>query len=667
MRKLFTLLLLCFPFLVSSQSTLIDSLKGIVSLQRHDTVELEALLNLTFEFLRKDLAQAKRYSSAAVRYADTPEEVKWRAGAYNYLITIYQQSGNLDSAQFAMDRSREFAELYPAEQKLRYNFNQAAGLFYKNTGEFKKALPFMLDNKKTWTQEDQNRAGLLLNLGNLYTTLGQHKDAADHHLQALTLFEKLQIPRGQSFCLQSLGNDFFLLGQLNTAKEYYEKSLRLKQQLQDERGSLITTTSLGDVYKGMNDFRRAETYYQEALATARRMKIPSEEARVLHQSGLLYRRMQEREKARSCFNQSMILFKQIGDMTSSATSQSELLGLDREEQARKKTESLLLDVLNTHIRSGDRQQEALEYQRLSEYYESEGKFDKALYYLKKHGELTDSVSGNAVLVQLKELEERYKNNKKEQEIELLKKDQEIQAAELQRQRANTTLIVIILISVVVISILLVNRYRVMNRIKRQAELERVRQHIARDLHDDLGSTLSSIHIISQLALKQKGEPDAHLAKIATHSAHMMETMSDIVWSINPGNDTLEQVVARMKEFASEILEPQAMEFAFRVDPSVSELRLDAERRKNLFLIFKEAINNAAKYSEADTLDVYLGRENGSLKLKITDNGIGFDPLTVAHGNGLKNMADRARQMNGALLQSSESGKGSSVSLEVPIT
>jgi len=665
--KVITLfVLLCTTYLAVGQSRHIDSLKHIVSLQRHDTVELEALLNLTFEFLRKDLAQAKRYSSEVVRLADAPQEVKWLAGAYNYLITSYQQSGRVDSAKYVLDRSRELVERNPANNKLKYNYNQAAGLFYKNTGEFKQALPYMLDNKRIWTKEDQNRAGLLLNLGNLYNELGQNKNAADHHLQALALFEKLNVPRGQSYCLQSLGNDFFNLNQFTTAKEYYERSLKLKQQLQDTRGALVTTTSLGDVYKEVNDFKKAEPYYQEALVTARKMKMPAEEGRVLHQYGLLYRRMRENEKAREKFTQSMALFKEVGDMAAATTSHSELLSLDLAEQNKKKTESQMLNGLSTLIRSGDRQQEAIEYYRLSEYYEAEKKYDKALFYLKKHEALTDSVEGNTVVVQLKELEEKYNNDKKQREIELLKKDQELQSVELQRQQATTTLIIIALASVVVISVLLINRYRVMNRIRRQAELEGMRQHIARDLHDDIGSTLSSINIMSQLAMKEKGDAATQLRKIATHSARMMESMSDIVWSINPGNDSLEQMTARMKEFAAEILEPREIEYSFEVDPGVAQLKLDLEKRKNVFLIFKEAVNNAAKYSEAAKLSIILARDNGSLKLLVTDNGRGFDAATVVQGNGLKNMAHRAQIMKGKLLQNSEPGKGSSISFQMTI-
>lgn len=287
--------------------------------------------------------------------------------------------------------------------------------------------------------------------------------------------------------------------------------------------------------------------------------------------------------------------------------------------------------------------------------------------MKKHEQLKDSIEGGTVLLQMKQLEEQYRSEKTEKEIELLKKEHALNDAELKRQRANQTGIGIALISVIIISLLLVNRYRVMNRSRRLIEIEKMRNHIARDLHDDIGSTLSSINIMSQIALQENGNAGTHLKKIATHSARMMENMSDIVWSINPRNDTLEQVAAKMKEFAAEILEPKEITYTFSIDESIVGLKLDVEKRKNIFLIFKEAVNNAAKYSEAGKLAIQLSRVNGSLILSVIDNGKGFDSATVIHGNGLNNMTERAHSMNGRLTQFSEPGKGNSVSLQVPLT
>lgn len=675
MKKLIPIVLLMFcAGILSAQTPLIDSLQRVVALQRHDTTELHALTGLTNEFLRKDLQQSKKFALQVVSLADTPQEVRWLAGAYNYLITVYQQSGNLDSAYYFIQRSEKLVNDHPENFKVRFNYNQAVSLFYKNIGEYKKALPYMLDNLNLWKIEDENKAGQLLNLGNLYMSMGEFKKAADSHLQALRLFELVDVKRGQSYCLHSLGKDFFQLKRYNDAKIYFERSLKLKGELQDKRGLMTSGAGLGDVYKELGQFKRAEAYYQTSIKIAQEIKMPIEVSRNQLQLGLLYKQMEDLEQAKKNLNQSLKLAKEVGDSALSGQIKSALRGIDRENKQEKVTEATLLTSLATTIRKGDRQQQAVEYSRLSEYYAQKKQYDKAFTYLNMHIALTDSVQGTTVLLQLKEMEEKYESDKKEKEIALLKKDQELQTLELKRQQANTTIILVALISVVIISFVLVNRYRVLNRTRRQVEMERMRNTIARDLHDDIGSTLSSINIMSQVALQEnahragsEGNAGAHLKKIASHSARIMENMSDIVWSINPRNDSLEQVVAKMKEFAAEILEPKNMEYVFNIENNIQTLKVDAEKRKNIFLIFKEAVNNATKYSEGTNLTISLFTKHNALHLLVEDNGKGFETTGVTQGNGLRNMEDRAHTMNGKMIQKSEPGSGTTIQLEVPLT
>jgi len=659
---------------VSAQTPLIDSLQRIVALQLHDTTELHALLGLTNEYLRRDIQQAKKFALRTVSLSDTPQEVRWLSGAYNYLITCYQQSGGLDSARYFIQASEKLVKQHPDNFKMKYNYNQAVSLFYKNTGDYKKALPYMLENLNDWKKEDENKAGQLLNLGNLYINLSEFKKAADAHLQSLRLFEKIGNKRGQSYCLHSLGKDFLELKQYQDSKIYFERSLKLKMELGDKRGIITSGTALGDVYKELGDFNRAEQNYLTGIKIATEINMPSEVSRIHHQLGILYKRMGDLNRARESLNLSLELAQELQDSTLSEQIKSELVGVELESEKGKAAETTLLISLNTTIRSGDRQRQAIEYARLSEYYALKQQYDKAFTYLKRHMELTDSVQGNMVLLQLKELEGKFESEKKEKEIALLKKDQELQGLELSRQRANNAIIALLLISVVIISLLLVNRYRVMNRSKRELELEKVRNHIARDLHDDLGSTLSSINIMSQLALQEntslsngQGNTSTHLKKIATHSASMMEKMSDIVWSINPKNDSLEQVVIKMKEFAAEILEPKNLDYTFLIEEKIYALKLDAEKRKNIFLIFKEAVNNAAKYSEGNKLTVSLSVQHQQLHLSVRDNGKGFNPALSTSGNGLKNMEDRALAMQGTMTQITEPGKGTEIQLELPLT
>ena len=200
--------------------------------------------------------------------------------------------------------------------------------------------------------------------------------------------------------------------------------------------------------------------------------------------------------------------------------------------------------------------------------------------------------------------------------------------------------------------------------------EKLRSKIARDLHDEMGSTLTSINIISKMAMQQAPQQAAmqhHLQRIKEHSTRMMESMSDIVWAINPANDTFERIIIKLKEFTAEMLEPARMNYYFTEDEQLNNIKLNLEQRKDIYLIYKEAINNAVKYSEATEVNITLRRENGYMRLLITDNGQGFDAARAYSGNGIKNMHCRAAALQAQLTIDSIQGTGTTVMLQLPVT
>ena len=208
------------------------------------------------------------------------------------------------------------------------------------------------------------------------------------------------------------------------------------------------------------------------------------------------------------------------------------------------------------------------------------------------------------------------------------------------------------------------------RIKRIVALAELRNRVARDLHDDVGSTLSTISILSTMAKGMLAQDPAqagkYIAKIADNSQHMMDAMDDIVWSIKPMNDSMQKIVARMREFASGALEPKNIDVEFYVDEEVLDLKLNMESRRDLFLIFKEAVNNIAKYSDSDHVTIHIKYVQKRLMLKIKDNGIGFDINAADSGNGISNMKKRAAMLNGRIKWYSDKDRGTYVLLNVPV-
>ena len=206
------------------------------------------------------------------------------------------------------------------------------------------------------------------------------------------------------------------------------------------------------------------------------------------------------------------------------------------------------------------------------------------------------------------------------------------------------------------------------RLKQVLKVEKLRSRISSDLHDDIGSTLSSISILSDIALQ---EPDRQQSKqmvseIKDNSLMLMEKMDDIVWSINPKNDSLENLMLRIKRFAGRLFEAKEIDYTINIDEAIKHVRLSMEHRQHIYLILKEAINNLVKYSTATEASIIVKYEDDLLKITIYDNGIGFNRENVFTGNGLLNMEHRASVMKAGLSISSGAGVGTRIILKTKI-
>ena len=198
----------------------------------------------------------------------------------------------------------------------------------------------------------------------------------------------------------------------------------------------------------------------------------------------------------------------------------------------------------------------------------------------------------------------------------------------------------LIIGIISLFIYSIFKYRDVQRQK----LDKLRHTLARDLHDDMGSTLSHIRMMSERESMRK-EANQSFKTIADKTAEVMNNMTEIIWSINPKNDSLKNIIEKIQEFAIDTLEPMGMEIFFDIDEVPGNIKLNPEHRRHFYLIFKEAINNTAKYSRATRVNFSFKMENKKMILKFNDNGLGFDPMMIKRGNGLKNMESRALALN----------------------
>ena len=210
----------------------------------------------------------------------------------------------------------------------------------------------------------------------------------------------------------------------------------------------------------------------------------------------------------------------------------------------------------------------------------------------------------------------------------------------------------------------------LQRIEQESALERERARIAQDLHDDLGSSLTRISLLSGLLRADKDHPDqveAHASKLSLSADQTVRSLEEIVWAVRPGSDTLQSLVDYITHFAGELFEGSPTRCRLDVPEELPAQPLPPDVRHNIFLIVKETLTNILKHAGAGEVHLQIKAPPRSLEIVIADDGKGFDVNTAAtagHRNGLGNMRRRAEAVGGKLTLTSQPGSGSRMELNV---
>ena len=191
------------------------------------------------------------------------------------------------------------------------------------------------------------------------------------------------------------------------------------------------------------------------------------------------------------------------------------------------------------------------------------------------------------------------------------------------------------------------------------------------MHDEVGASLTEIAILSELARKEMGDrpeiADSHIHKIADRSREVVDSMGEIIWTINPKNDHLNDLVAYLRHYTTLFLKSTTIRSRFESPEPVPEFSLSTEVRRHVFLVVKEALHNVVKHSHATETTVRCGFGERMMEVSVEDNGTGFPVEQVSRfGNGVLNMRKRIEAIGGTFTIDSQQGGGTKVCIAVPI-
>ncbi len=631
MRKKIIVIFICFISIgcnelcvAQNQQRKIDSLLQVLKTGKEDTSAVNTLNTLSTELTQtSDYEKAKKYAADALQLSIKINYEKGQADAYGSIGNILWRQGDyliaLKNQMTALNLSEKIGD-----KKGIANAYHGIGNTYNWQDNYPDALKNYFASLKIFEEmgDKEGIAASYLSLGIINYKQGNISDALNNYLSALKMEEEIGNKPIIANCYINIGIINYMQGKFPDALKNSFTALKISEEIGDKNSIALCHNNIGEIYRAQGNYPEAKKNYLASL------KIKEE---IGDKVGI----------RRSYVN--------LGDIN---------LTLGKFSEAKK----YLDDALSLAKEIGSKEGFTICYASLAELDSAVGNYKQAFEYHKLSSLYKDSMLNETNSRQLNEMNSQYKSEKKDNEIALLTKDKQIQKAEIGKQRFLKNFFIGGLALLALLTVLVFNNFRVRNKLR----LENIRNKIAGDLHDDIGSTLNSISIYSQVASQKSPAAVQELEQIGEASREIIDAVSDIVWTVNTKNDSFEQIIFRLRMLTYNLLKAKNIEHTFRADEGMNHLRLSMEARRNFYLIFKEALNNLVKYSNASRVSILLTHSTNFITLLIRDNGVGFDTDQPYSGSGLLNMKSRAEEMKAELKIESETGSGSSIELKLKV-
>jgi two-component system NarL family sensor kinase len=596
-------------------------------------------------------------------------------------ITLGQQheANDTDSALYFYKQAGELSkQLHYAVGELKYINNYTAVLNVQ--GKLDESVHLLLYAVRI--SEEHNLKSYQIkayhNLGVVYQYQEDYTNAVKYYLKALGLLEQSSDVESQATLLSNLSGLYRNLNQPDKAIDHGQRAVRISQANHYIYTLGNASINLGNAYKDIKDYRQAQLYYAMGEKISVQMgDLNMQETALLNQA-YIYLDVGQPVKALAAFYRVLPLTDSIEDITGKA---HVLLGIGEALFRQQQWEEAETHLYRTIAFAREHKQgEVLQrlYQVLSDIYLATHQFDRVRKFRSLQDSVEVSLLNASVLENVESLENKYRLEQKQNE--LLSKDILLQKSQAQSMQQRYWLIgsvagILVLVTILFLLYKYTRQKELITRktiesleaekksVRLQSLLEGQQQErirISQELHDDMGSGLTSMLFISRSAYN--ASPGESMQKVSALASSLIEKMNEIVWALRGEAIVLEDFILDLRSLAGEISGNAGIDFTFHAAEPIPSVVMPAEKRHHIYLIVKESIHNVVKHAKASQVLISLQFQS-TWRIEIRDNGQGISSTNQSFGNGMKNMQRRANAIQGSL--SIVQNEGTCVILELP--
>ncbi|MCB0382513.1 MAG: sensor histidine kinase [Psychroserpens sp.] len=555
------------------------------------------------------------------------------------------------------------------------------GIVYRDLGDFDKAM--QLSSEALTTTDSLLKASAYNNIGVVNRNLAKYDEALKNYLNALDIYQAKGLKSEMATTYNSIGLVYSYNGINDKAIDYHLKAKAIFENLDNKKGISEVYNNIAIIYANDGDLEKALDYFKYSLEIEEDLDDKKGMAESVNNVGAVYYYLNEIDSALVYFRTSLAIEKSIGDMAGISASYNNLANVLIETKRLNGVKTYIDSAMHfaTNSKIAVDIESALD--NYSKYYEAKNDTKTALNYFKELVVFRDSLLNIKTNEKIAELEIEYQTEKKEKEI--LSQRADLAEQELELNEKNTQLLGLVVLAVILslLGYLFYNQQRLKNRqlkkenelkdallkIETQNRLQEQRLRISRDLHDNIGAQLT--FIISSLDNLKYGFklPETLSDKLKTISDFTTTTiyeLRDTIWAMNKNEISLEDLQSRISNFIDKAnLTSHQVQFNFNSNTAdVEHFKLSSVQGMNVYRIIQEAINNALKYADANTISVNFNYHDNQLNVSVVDDGKGFDLEQTALGNGINNMKKRALEINGEISVESNEKQGTIIKLKI---